>query len=237
MFRRRPAEKNASELELKTERVIVFKDGYTLIIKRGVATTDKAGEVFTDDVPDAAVLGSFWAVPEEGRLIAMLAGWKATKDSDEQAYALHPADRDPDGLQGAAGEGGVAGQDPLLRRDPGSARGKDRRAGGAGPVGATRSLTPLGDHKAEGVVGVEPSEPAGGRSPAQRAHAHGDQRLEFRAANRGGRRPAPDQPGAVDLGEGHEDDDRQDPHHVQEDEAVELQIQLPLFQPRADSSS
>ena len=58
------AEKNASELELKTVRVIVFKDGYTLIIKRGVATTDKAGEVFTDEVPDAAVLGSFW-VPLE----------------------------------------------------------------------------------------------------------------------------------------------------------------------------
>ena len=65
---------------LKTERVVVFKDGYSLIIKRGVATTDKSGEVFTDEVPDAAVLGSFWAVPEQGRLISMLAGWKATKD-------------------------------------------------------------------------------------------------------------------------------------------------------------
>ena len=43
------AEKNASELELKTERAIIFKDGYALIIKRGVATTDKAGEVFTDE--------------------------------------------------------------------------------------------------------------------------------------------------------------------------------------------
>ena len=41
------AEKNASELELKAERVIVFKDGNALIIKRGVATTDKADEVFT----------------------------------------------------------------------------------------------------------------------------------------------------------------------------------------------
>ena len=76
------AEKTASELQLTTERVIVFKDGYALIIKRGVATTDKAGEVFTDDVPDAAVLGSFWAVPEQGRLISMLAGWKSTKDSE-----------------------------------------------------------------------------------------------------------------------------------------------------------
>ncbi|WP_425617488.1 hypothetical protein NA78x_001166 [Anatilimnocola sp. NA78] len=75
------AEKSLSELELKTERVIIFKDGYSLIIKRGVATSDQDGEVYTDDVPDAAVLGSFWAVPEQGRLISMTAGWKTTKDS------------------------------------------------------------------------------------------------------------------------------------------------------------
>src|SRR5579871_3935083 len=70
------AERDKSELELKTERVIVFKDGYSLFIKHGVATTDKSGEVYTDDVPDAAVLGSFWAIPDGGRLVSMLAGWK-----------------------------------------------------------------------------------------------------------------------------------------------------------------
>ena len=78
------ADKNPSQLELTTERAIIFKDGYALIIKRGVATTDKSGEVYTDDVPDAAVLGSFWALPEQDRLISMLAGWKATKDSDDK---------------------------------------------------------------------------------------------------------------------------------------------------------
>lgn len=78
------ADKNPSELELKTQRVIIFKDGYALFIKRATATSDKAGEVFTDDVPDAAVLGSFWAVPDEGRLVSMLAGWKSTKDTDEK---------------------------------------------------------------------------------------------------------------------------------------------------------
>jgi hypothetical protein len=78
------AEKSISELELKTERVIVFKDGYSLVIKRGTAITDKSGEVFTDDVPDAAVLGTFWAVPDEGRLISMLAGWKLAKNSEEK---------------------------------------------------------------------------------------------------------------------------------------------------------
>ena len=78
------AERNPSELELTTERVIIFKDGYALVIKRGVATTDQDGEVFTDDVPDAAVIGSFWAVPDQGRLVSMLAGWKSTKDTDDK---------------------------------------------------------------------------------------------------------------------------------------------------------
>lgn len=78
------AEKNPQELELTTQRVIIFKDGYSLIIKKGTATSDKNGEVFTDDVPDSAVLGSFWATPEQGRLISMVAGWKSTKDSEEK---------------------------------------------------------------------------------------------------------------------------------------------------------
>ncbi len=78
------AAQQGNELRLVTERAIIFKDGYALIIKRGVATTDKNGEVFTDEVPDAAVLGSFWAVPEDGRLISMLAGWKETKDVQEK---------------------------------------------------------------------------------------------------------------------------------------------------------
>jgi hypothetical protein len=75
------AAKGRPSLELKTERVIVFKDGYSLIVKRGVAVTDSNGEIYTDEVPDAAVLGSFWAVPREGRLLSMLAGWK---ESDER---------------------------------------------------------------------------------------------------------------------------------------------------------
>lgn len=78
------AAENPHELKLKTERAIIFKDGYALIIKRGVAVTDKSGEVYTDEVPDAAVLGSFWAVPDEGRLISMLAGWKEAKDAVEK---------------------------------------------------------------------------------------------------------------------------------------------------------
>ena len=72
------------ELKLVTERVIVFKDGYGLILKRGGAVTDDKGEVFTNEVPDAAVLGSFWATPVEGRLLSMVAGWTEVKESSEK---------------------------------------------------------------------------------------------------------------------------------------------------------
>lgn len=71
----------ASTLKLKTDRVIVFKDGYCLVVKQGAATTDADGVVFTDEVPDAAVLGSFWAVPENGTIESVVAGWVET-DSD-----------------------------------------------------------------------------------------------------------------------------------------------------------
>lgn len=64
----------------RTERVIAFKDGYALVVKRAEAVTDENAELYLDDVPDAAVLGSFWATPDEGRLTSMVAGWKQTEE-------------------------------------------------------------------------------------------------------------------------------------------------------------
>lgn len=64
------------ELKLSTQKVVVFKDGYCLFLKQGQATTNKDQECFTDDVPDSAVLGSFWALPKEGQLISMRSGWE-----------------------------------------------------------------------------------------------------------------------------------------------------------------
>ena len=79
------AEPATTSIQLETEKVIVFKDGYCLIIKRGTAVTDKNGEIHTDQVPDAAVLGSFWAVPSEGKLVSMRAGWnKAVTKVDKE---------------------------------------------------------------------------------------------------------------------------------------------------------
>ncbi len=65
----------AGRLTLATRRLIAFKDGYCLVVKDAVGRTDEQGEVHTTDVPNAAVLGSFWASAAQGRLTAMIAGW------------------------------------------------------------------------------------------------------------------------------------------------------------------
>ena len=75
------AEPAKNQIDLATRKVIVFKDGYCLFHKHGVAATDKQSEYFTDDVPDSAVLGSFWALPKEGRLVSMRAGWDTVRTS------------------------------------------------------------------------------------------------------------------------------------------------------------
>lgn len=70
---------NKSELNLTTENVVIFKDGYFLIVKKGIAKTDADGRVFTNDVPDSAILGSFWAIAQQGKIDSMVAGWEASE--------------------------------------------------------------------------------------------------------------------------------------------------------------
>jgi hypothetical protein len=76
----KPPELRPGELKLSTERVVVFKDGYCLVVKRATGTPGADGELFTEQVPDAAILGSFWAVPKEGRLLGMTAGMVTTTE-------------------------------------------------------------------------------------------------------------------------------------------------------------
>ena len=68
----------AGALELSLERALVFKDGYGLFVKTASGVTDERGEVFTGEVPDAAVLGSFWATADGREIHAMRAGWVET---------------------------------------------------------------------------------------------------------------------------------------------------------------
>jgi hypothetical protein len=77
----------SGRLRLETERAVVFKDGHCLIVKRAVATSNDAGEVFTEEVPDAAVLGSFWATPTQGRLLSMTASVEDVEETTTESVA------------------------------------------------------------------------------------------------------------------------------------------------------
>jgi len=77
-----------NRLSLTTEKVVVFKDGYCLVVKRAEGTANENGEVFTEEVPDAAVLGSFWAIPDEGRLLSMTAGVVETETEESVKVRL-----------------------------------------------------------------------------------------------------------------------------------------------------
>lgn len=73
-----------NRLTIKTERVIVFKDGHFMVIKRATGKTNADGELFTDEVPDSAVLGSFWATPKTGTLRSMTAGWTEAETKENK---------------------------------------------------------------------------------------------------------------------------------------------------------
>lgn len=76
-----PAE--AGLLTLATERVVVFKDGFGLFVKKATGTADAQGRVFTDRVPDGVVLGTFWASSADGRALGMRAEWVETTELRE----------------------------------------------------------------------------------------------------------------------------------------------------------
>ncbi|HNO77003.1 MAG TPA: hypothetical protein PKN33_03000 [Phycisphaerae bacterium] len=69
---------NPSRLTLKTSRVVIFKDGYGLFVKQANGVADRDGRVFTDEVPDGAILGSFWASAGD-RTLGMHAEWVEEK--------------------------------------------------------------------------------------------------------------------------------------------------------------
>ena len=73
-------------LKMATERIVVFKDGYGLFLRKATGTTDARGEVYTEEVPDDAILGSFWAVPEQGRLLSMTAGFVKTEKEKKDSH-------------------------------------------------------------------------------------------------------------------------------------------------------
>ncbi len=65
-------------LTLTTQRAVVFKDGYGLLVKQARGVADASGRVHTLEVPDAAVLGSFWAASGDRQIVGMRAEYTDT---------------------------------------------------------------------------------------------------------------------------------------------------------------
>ncbi len=76
---------DSARLKLKTDKVIVFKDGYGMFIHSGTAVCDGNGEIYLDEVPDSAVLGSFWATSDDGAPISMKAGYGTLTNTIEKS--------------------------------------------------------------------------------------------------------------------------------------------------------
>ncbi|MGE0193345.1 MAG: hypothetical protein AB7T63_15040 [Planctomycetota bacterium] len=60
-----------SRIDLVVKRVVVFKDGHALFVREGEGVVGADGRLRTSDVPDAAVLGTFWALAEGDRAVGM----------------------------------------------------------------------------------------------------------------------------------------------------------------------
>lgn len=67
-----------SLLDVKPDRVIVFKNGYSLVVKSARARCDENGDVYTTDVPPSAVLGTFWVTSQDRQVRSVRATTHST---------------------------------------------------------------------------------------------------------------------------------------------------------------
>jgi len=73
-----------SVLSLKTERAVVFKDGHALLVKSVTGKLDGTGTGFIENVPDSAVLGTFWAMSPDGKTVGLRAEYAERETTLEQ---------------------------------------------------------------------------------------------------------------------------------------------------------
>lgn len=73
-----------SVLSLKTERAVVFKDGHALLVKSITGKLDASGTGFIENVPDSAVLGTFWALSADGKTVGLRAEYAELETTLEQ---------------------------------------------------------------------------------------------------------------------------------------------------------
>lgn len=79
--------RDPAEITLRTDKVIIFKDGYSMFIRSGEGTCNDKGDLYIGDLPDSAVLGSFWATSDDGPPKTMRAGYHTTTNTIEKEVA------------------------------------------------------------------------------------------------------------------------------------------------------
>ena len=82
-----PASDDPSRIELTVKRVVVFKDGYALFVREGKGMVGADGRLRTNDVPDSAVLGTFWALGDKERPLGMEASLRDREETVETTEA------------------------------------------------------------------------------------------------------------------------------------------------------
>lgn len=88
-------------LTSRTTRVVVFKDGYCMIIKEVKGTVDSDRKSLITEIPANAVLGSFWVKTEEGKPVNMVVRQqivpRAGKNETEKQVELSFSPDTPEG--------------------------------------------------------------------------------------------------------------------------------------------
>lgn len=76
------------ELAMNVDRVSVFKDGYALVVKKATAVADAAGSVYTLDVPESAVMGTFWVLSDDGTPVIARAEYVENEPTEQPCLSV-----------------------------------------------------------------------------------------------------------------------------------------------------
>jgi len=91
----------ATGLSAKTTRVVVFKDGYCMVVKEVTGRIDSEHRALVNEVPAAAVLGSFWMLSDGAKPTSIMASQKIVprggRNETEKQIELVFDDETPEG--------------------------------------------------------------------------------------------------------------------------------------------
>lgn len=72
-----------TKLNTKITRIIVFKNGYCMVVKKVTGKIDSDRKALISEVPSSVVLGSFWMLPKDAKPISMVVRQKKVVHSGQ----------------------------------------------------------------------------------------------------------------------------------------------------------